>query len=391
MGRILRVDKINQLVVDSATVIRLPSENIVTILGQQFTVTDLTMNSAVTGVGGLDVGPLVADSFYNVFVVNTGAVRGLVASLGSTPVGFNLYTLVGVIATNANADILSAGTPETKPLFQSITESARENIADFSYQSTSQIFMPSSSILIGTAGGLVDAKLYTSANLIFDFANGTGDNGLDTGSEAAWQWYALYAIPSGSSYILKATNRNPVTQPGPTGQTQWRYLGMFRNGAILGAANDIAQFRKLGSKISFHYSTDLTAQGIQYDGGSGVASVNTTLNLGYNMNGQDSIPFNGSMYGWGLVHMHSASFNEPISLSAMFWNSGTSARSGSVSTGMQNFNGPHEAYNELWCSTADSPNVLTRTAFAAASSTFSWSLNLKTLFDPILGRSINKV
>ena len=71
-----------------------------------------------------------------------------------------------------------------------------------------------------------------SGTLTFDFANGTGANGLDTGAEAASTWYYLYAVPAGvGDFMLKASTTSPVGGGGPTGQTVWKYIGAFRNNA----------------------------------------------------------------------------------------------------------------------------------------------------------------
>lgn len=134
------------------------------------------------------------------------------------------------------------------------TNTAKENVRDFQYVDDSSILLPASSILIGTGGTLNDSSLYTAADLTFTFANGTGDNGLDTGPEFGDQWYFLYAVPKTSTtYILKASIQPPPQAggTGPTGFTQYRYLGLFKNGTnMYDATNgsfgrgDIVRFTK---------------------------------------------------------------------------------------------------------------------------------------------------
>ena len=62
--------------------------------------------------------------------------------------------------------------------------------ARMEYLSASQITVRSGVL------GFSDAKVRkTTADLTWDFANGTGPLGLDAGSEAADTWYYMYAIP----------------------------------------------------------------------------------------------------------------------------------------------------------------------------------------------------
>lgn len=395
MGRILRIDKVNKPVIDTSTTVRLPDENIVTIAGKQFTLTNNVVDGGVTGLGGLDVGPLVADSFYNMFAVNTGLIVGLVASLGEAPAGFNLYTFVGSFSTDSNGDTLDTFTPGTSSIFKSIedaaNEAASEDVKDFEFLSVSQIKMPASSILIGNSGTLAGAKIYTSADMNFDFANGTGDNGLDTGSETAWQWYALYAVPSGSGYVLKATIRNPITQPGPTGYTQWRYLGLFRNGQSTSATSDIARFFKLGSRLYFHTSFNSGSHGIRYDASVGPSTgVSQTMNLAFAGNGQYALPFDGTRCGWVLTRSNVGTVNELLSLTSIFWKSSTNNYHRSINLSAANGSSPQGSYGDVYCSSIWTPQVLTRTSYSVVAQ-FNWSLNLSSIIDPVLGRAANKI
>jgi hypothetical protein len=136
-----------------------------------------------------------------------------------------------------------------------------EDVKDYRYSTVSGIFMPASKILIGTGGSISDAALYESGDLNFDFTNGVGENGLDTGAEAANQWYALYAVPKAGTkqYTLRASIQAPIQSggTGPTGFPKHRYLGIFRNGTNTYSSlsshtpNDITLFTKTKNVMNF--------------------------------------------------------------------------------------------------------------------------------------------
>lgn len=80
----------------------------------------------------------------------------------------------------------------------------------------------------------------------FDFANGTGTDGLDSGAEANDTWYYLYAVPStGTQLELKASTIDP-RNGGPVGLTIWRYLGAFYNDV----SGNILPFHQAGSRFT---------------------------------------------------------------------------------------------------------------------------------------------
>src|SRR3989338_1389900 len=264
-----------------------------------------------------------------------------------------------------------------------------EQIADYQFQSISQVLMRSSKIGIGTGGILDDGALYQSGNLIFDFANGTGDNGLDTGAEAPNQWYALYAVPGvGTAYVLKATTRHPVTQPGPAGFTKWKYLGLFKNGQDLSAGqNDIARFAKSGHILNFWTPSNGNMTGIRYDGSSGpVTSFSSTINPAYGMSGGSgrNLPFNGARYGWTLTHVPSGGSAVLASGTARFYD-GSFATTGTVTFATGNAGAAANAgYGEVWCDSVTVTAILSASTITLSTGQMNWSLNLNTVFDPIL-------
>jgi len=187
---------------------------------------------------------------------------------------------------------------------------AEDLINDFIWQSDDQILMPGSSMKIGDGGGFANSVFRTAGDLVFDFANGTGDNGLDTGAEANNSYYALYAIPDGAAaYKLVASNVSPEVG-GPVGSTQYRYLGLFRNGGNNGVSDDrIPQFIKSGDIFQMHKHVSIsTAAGVNL-----ISSVSAGV-LQYDrvvaMSGQ-AVPFNRF---WALVYANTSANSSDIQL-----------------------------------------------------------------------------
>ena len=205
-----------------------------------------------------------------------------------------------------------------------------EFLQDFRYADHQSILLPASKILIGTGGLLEDAKLYSANSLTFSFANGTGDNGLDTGAEAQDQWYALYAVPKAgtSNFILKASAQAPIQAggSGPTGFPVHRYLGLFKNGTnTYDATNgsygrgDIVRFVKLGNHYTFNSFS--STNGGQYpvqggqDSGINLFIANTATNgllfdgvtvsntgfSGNNIHGGVKLPYQQAFYVFHVI------------------------------------------------------------------------------------------
>ena len=70
----------------------------------------LTVNTAVSGSGGIDTGSIAASTFYYVYtVINGSGVLALVASTSSTsPTGFTQYRKVGAFYTDGSSNIFKA-------------------------------------------------------------------------------------------------------------------------------------------------------------------------------------------------------------------------------------------------------------------------------------------
>lgn len=95
MGQVLRPDKVGELTVLSGTQVQLAS-SILTLGGQQYSTSTLTLSTGSTGLGGLDIGGVTANSMYFIYAVLSGGSVSLVASLSrSAPSGFSVYKRIG--------------------------------------------------------------------------------------------------------------------------------------------------------------------------------------------------------------------------------------------------------------------------------------------------------
>lgn len=73
------------------------------------TLGSLTLNTAISGAGGLDTGTIAASTFYYVYTVIDGNTVKLIASTSATsPTGFTQYKKVGAFYTDLSSDIFKA-------------------------------------------------------------------------------------------------------------------------------------------------------------------------------------------------------------------------------------------------------------------------------------------
>ncbi len=177
-------------------------------------------------------------------------------------------------------------------LAQLLSRIAVEYIPDFVYTSATQISLPPAKIRIK------DVLYENTTTTVFDFANGTGDNGLDTGAEATNTWYFLYAVPDSPNFILKASLATPVEYggDGPDGAAEFRYLGCFRNGDNNTATGDILRFVKTGAKMGFlnrSAASSIDFMGIKLATAAAATTVNYTVALG---TGATDLPFDNTFY-----------------------------------------------------------------------------------------------
>jgi hypothetical protein len=90
-----------------------------------------------------------------------------------------------------------------------------------------------------------------TGSLTWDPSTGAVDGGLDTGTEAISTWYYLYLVPKSTDASLLAI-RGSVTGPatGPTGYTNWAYVGAVRNHSD----GHLWEFRQSGDQFRYMYS-----------------------------------------------------------------------------------------------------------------------------------------
>jgi hypothetical protein len=97
-------EKIGTLTKTSDTTVQLTGNSIIKLGGQQRSLSSPSLDTSVSGIGGLDTGAIAASSFYYVYAVYNGSAVGIVASLSATsPSGFTRYKKVGAIVTNQSS------------------------------------------------------------------------------------------------------------------------------------------------------------------------------------------------------------------------------------------------------------------------------------------------
>lgn len=98
---------IKKIVKSSSTIVTLQAGSFLKLggLGSQLK-NNLTLNTAVSGIGGME-SPIAINTFYYVYVVVSGVTEYLIASTSDIkPLAFNSYRKVGAFIINRNSDIL---------------------------------------------------------------------------------------------------------------------------------------------------------------------------------------------------------------------------------------------------------------------------------------------
>ena len=76
--------------------------------GQAYQTGLLTLDTSLSGAGGLDTGAMQSNTNYTIYVVLDAGIPAILASLSSSsPTGFSIYNDVGVFKTDGSADILT--------------------------------------------------------------------------------------------------------------------------------------------------------------------------------------------------------------------------------------------------------------------------------------------
>lgn len=85
-----------------------------------------------------------------------------------------------------------------------------------------------------------------TGTITFNPSSGATDGGLDTGTEANSTWYYLYLVPStADSSVLAVRGSTAAPSTGPTGYTEYTYIGAVYNGS----GGDIREFSQLGNEF----------------------------------------------------------------------------------------------------------------------------------------------
>lgn len=100
-------DSIGALSKVNATTVELAA-SLITIGGLQYDTGTLSLSTLLTGVGGLDAGPVQNNKVYNVFAILSSEEPVLIASLSSAPSGYTVYTKVGAFNSSGVGDINGA-------------------------------------------------------------------------------------------------------------------------------------------------------------------------------------------------------------------------------------------------------------------------------------------
>jgi hypothetical protein len=102
---------------------------------------------------------------------------------------------------------------------------------------------------------------------------GAVDGGLDAGTEASGTWYYLYMVPkSGADDFLHVRGSVSAPPTGPTGYSNWRYIGAVRNNTI----SDLVRFWQNGT--SFDTGT-IQVESIDDPSGSAITAVDLSTHV----------------------------------------------------------------------------------------------------------------
>jgi hypothetical protein len=200
MGQVFGQNRNGGMTVVSNTVVQLnlSTLNDITqqIFGQMYqSLTHLQINTALTGVGGLDTGTLSPFSTYYVHAVLSGSSLALVASLSKTaPTGFSVFQYTGfMFITNGSSQI-------TYTLVENDSVNASYGLA---------------------VTQSIPATAFTT--ILWDTKNFDSHNAYQTSGPNAGN----YIIPLSGKYRINATGTPAFTG---TGQAQ---LAVYNNGSLI--------------------------------------------------------------------------------------------------------------------------------------------------------------
>lgn len=102
-------DKTTKFEKTSNTLATLPSGSVLTIGGERKVLTSpLTVDTAITGLGGIE-SAIASNSFYFVYAVLNGGAVSLIGSLNETkPTSYDAFIKIGALSTDGSSNILDA-------------------------------------------------------------------------------------------------------------------------------------------------------------------------------------------------------------------------------------------------------------------------------------------
>jgi len=147
VGQFFGLETMTRLIKTSTTTVQLPSGVQTRVGGYGVTLdTALNLNTAVSGLGGIDIGSIAASSTYYVYLVISSGVPYLIASLSANaPTGFLAYKKIGRFETETTS-IVMYGWDNTAPevyLGTLVTtgSSTTNTTYDFKYWRTAEGFL----------------------------------------------------------------------------------------------------------------------------------------------------------------------------------------------------------------------------------------------------------
>ncbi|MHC4647974.1 MAG: hypothetical protein ACYTBJ_21145, partial [Planctomycetota bacterium] len=148
-------------------------------------------------------------------------------------IGATVSNTGGVADISLPTAVTASSTPDTALPTMSYTSASSITVAASAGQGTEVRFSLQDNVQRSFTGSLV-----------WDFTNGVAELGLDAGTEAADTFYYMYMVPTAADDLI-LTVVSSATDPdagGPTGYTNWKYIGAFRNGTT-----DLDEFDKVGA------------------------------------------------------------------------------------------------------------------------------------------------
>lgn len=215
MGQILRQDDISgALSITSTTTAQMfasaSAPIIVTLGGRQYrSSSTLTLNTAVSGLGGLDTGSLAAATYYLFLTVSSGTL-GLTMSLSSSPTGFSVSKLLGRVI------IASDGVSVGKAILAIDTEDGYQNKLASVLQKRNYIINSCFDYWQRNTSFSLNSTVYTSDRHLIGSVSGGGTVATGTTSRQS-----LTDLSFEQKYYCRVANTSVGSSLGATSYHVW--------------------------------------------------------------------------------------------------------------------------------------------------------------------------